>query len=279
VAVNIPDAGASEPRKSSAGLVVRLVESTGVRLLLSLLLWGWVALSSVVLSLLALVLLVPFNPWVDPRRRVLDFFNQLWGKGILRVLPGIPVEVVGRERLREHPGPFVFCPNHQSVADIPLLLAVLPPFKFIAKAPLFFIPLFGLQLRVTGHIMAARGEAGGAERVLAQAETWLRRGTSILVFPEGTRTPDGRVLRFGQGPFALAQHAGVPVVPISISGTRRIIPKGGFLYRFVGHVRVELHEPLRVEGDPKKAASRVRALVQETVERGQETSHPGPAEP
>ncbi|WP_158502456.1 1-acyl-sn-glycerol-3-phosphate acyltransferase [Vitiosangium sp. GDMCC 1.1324] len=239
-----------------------------MRLLLSVLVWTWIALWATVLVLLSVVLFIPFNPWTDPRRRVMDFMNRLWARGSFWAMPGIVIEVVGEERLREHPGPFVICSNHQSVADIPLMLAVLPPFKFIAKPPLFWVPILGLQLRLTGHIEAGRGEEGAAQRVLSRSMVWLQRGANILAFPEGTRSRDDRVLRFGQGPFALAQRAGVPVLPVSVSGTGEVIAKGRFLYRFVGRFRVEILEPVRVEGDPKAVASRVRSLIQEAVERG-----------
>lgn len=246
--------------------------NAGVRLLLSVLVWTWIALWATVLVLLSAVLFIPFNPWTDPRRRVMDSMNKLWARGSFWAMPGIEIEVVGRERLREHPGPFVICSNHQSVADIPLMLAVLPPFKFIAKPPLFWVPILGLQLRLTGHIEAGRGEVGAAERVLTRSMAWLRRGANILVFPEGTRSRDDRVLRFGQGPFTLAQRAGVPVLPVGVSGTGEVIAKGRFLYRFTGRFRVEILEPVWVEGEPKAVASRVRSLIQEAVDRGGSSS-------
>ncbi|HXN40435.1 MAG TPA: 1-acyl-sn-glycerol-3-phosphate acyltransferase [Myxococcaceae bacterium] len=239
---------------------------------LSILLWAWVGLSCALLSLIGLILFVPFNPWTDPRREMMEFISRLWGKGIAYVLRGIAIRVTGRENLSACPGPFVICSNHQSVADIPLLLAVLPPFKFIAKPALFWLPPLGLQLRISGYIPAAGGEPGGAERVLSQAQSWLRRGVHILVFPEGTRSRDGRILRFRQGAFALAQRAGVPVLPVAITGTRRVIPKGSFAFRFVGKVHVEILRPVGVDEDPKAVASRVRGLLQEAVSRSEHDS-------
>jgi 1-acyl-sn-glycerol-3-phosphate acyltransferase len=237
---------------------------------LSILLWAWVGLSGAVLSLMGLILFIPFNPWIDPRRKVMELISQLWGKGIIHVLRGIDYRVIGRENLSACPGPFVICSNHQSVADIPLLLTALPPFKFIAKPPLFWIPPLGLQLRIAGYIRAAGGEPGAAERVLSQAQSWLRRGLHILVFPEGTRSRDGNILRFRQGAFALAQRAGVPVLPVAITGSRKVIPKGSFLFDFIGHMHVEILPPVSVDEDPKAVAARVRGLLQETVTRSEQ---------
>ncbi len=243
----------------------RFLGSVVVRALGSTLIWSWIFIWGTVLSLAGLVLFLPFNPWVDPRRRMMERLNWLWGRGAFWSTPGLRVELVGAERLREHPGPYVICPNHQSVADIPLLLWLLPPLKAIAKAPVFWTPPIGLQMRLSGHIPAGRGEPGDAERVLERAQFWLSRGVHILVFPEGTRSPDERVMRFGQGPFVLAARAGVPVLPVAISGTGRVLSKGRFLYRLTGHLRVEVLEPVKVEGEPRAVASRVRARIMEAL--------------
>jgi 1-acyl-sn-glycerol-3-phosphate acyltransferase len=245
--------------------------NTGLgQVFLSILLWAWVGLSGALLSLIGLILFIPFNPWVDPRREMMEFISRLWGKGIIYALRGIDFRVIGRENLSACPGPFVICSNHQSVADIPLLLTALPPFKYIAKPVLFWIPPLGLQLRITGYIRAAGGEPGAAERVLSQAQSWLRRGLHILVFPEGTRSRDGDILRFRQGAFALAQRTGVPVLPVAITGTRKVIPKGSFLFNLVGHMHVEILRPVWVDEDPKAVAARVRGLLQETVTRSEQ---------
>jgi 1-acyl-sn-glycerol-3-phosphate acyltransferase len=235
-----------------------------------MLLWAWVGLSGALLSLIGLVLFIPFNPWTDPRRETMEFISRLWGKGIVYILRGIEIRVTGGENLSACRGPFVICSNHQSVADIPLLLAVLPPFKFIARPALFWMPPLGIQMRLTGYIQAAAGEEGAAERVLSEAKSWLRRGLHVLVFPEGTRSRNGDLLRFRQGAFALAQRADVPVLPVAITGTRRIIRKGALLFTFVGHAHVEVLRPVVVDEDPKAVASRVRGLLQEAVTRNEQ---------
>ncbi|MCI0569705.1 MAG: 1-acyl-sn-glycerol-3-phosphate acyltransferase [Myxococcaceae bacterium] len=239
----------------------------GVRVIGSLLFWSWVLLWGSVIAVLGLLLFVPFNPWTDPRLRVMGALTRLWGWGAFRMVPGFRVEVVGLERLGPGQGPYVLCPNHQSFADVPLLLMALPQFKFIAKTPLFWTPPLGLQMRLAGYVEASRGEAGGAERVLARSIAWLRRGVHVLVFPEGTRSPDGRVQRFGQGPFALAQRAGVPVVPVAVMGTRKLVPKGDFRFDFseAGNVRIEILEPIPPTGEARELASRARARIQEAV--------------
>jgi 1-acyl-sn-glycerol-3-phosphate acyltransferase len=241
------------------------METQAVRVLGSVVIWLWIGVWGTVLALAGLLLFLPFNPWVDPQRRMMERLNWLWGRGAFWSTPGVSVELVGGEWLKKHPGPYVICANHSSVAEIPLLLSLLPPLKTIAKPPLFWTPPIGLQMRLAGHIPAGRGGPGDAERVLERAKFWLGRGVHILVFPEGTRSPDGRVMRFGQGPFVLAAQAGVPVLPIAISGSHQVLPKGSYLYRLRGHLKVQVLEPVKVEGEPRAVASRVRARIMEAL--------------
>lgn len=247
-------------------LETSVVRPTLKQVTMSIAFWIWVAVSGTVLALIALLLFIPINPLVDRQRRVMDWFSHLWGKGIMTALPGVRFEVFGKDRLPNSDRPLVFCANHQSVADIPVLLSIFPSFKFVVKEPLFWVFPIGIQLRLCGYVPAPKDKPGGAEQVIERSARWLQRGSKILIFPEGTRSLDGRLLRFGQTAFVLAQRAGVPVVPIAISGTGRVIAKGRLLYNFTGRVRVEILEPLRVEGDPKAVASRVRALIQHAVD-------------
>ncbi len=119
-------------------------------------------------------------------------------------------------------GPLIFASNHESALDIWVLVEYLPRnVRFIAKRELFRIPVFGWYLRLGGHIPVDRGNHGQAVQSLRDAAAAVRAGTSLIVFPEGTRSRDGRVQPFKKGPFALAMEAGVPVVPVAVSGQRR----------------------------------------------------------
>jgi 1-acyl-sn-glycerol-3-phosphate acyltransferase len=267
MAIKIPRDQTIEPSRLGVPSRQRRRPTTMSQVLLSIAFWIWVALSGTILALLAVLLFIPFNPLIDRQRRVMDWISHLWGQGIMTALPGVRLEVLGKEYLRTWKEPFVFCANHQSVADIPVLLSIFPHFKFVVKESLFWLFPIGIQLRLCGYVPAAKDKPGTAERVLATSELWLQRGSSMFIFPEGTRSPDGRLLRFGQAAFVLAQRAGVPVVPVAVSGTGRVIAKGRLLYDFTGVVRVEILEPLRVEGDPKVVASRVRMLIQNAINR------------
>jgi 1-acyl-sn-glycerol-3-phosphate acyltransferase len=230
----------------------------------SYLLWLWVVVWGTCVALLGLLLFVPFNPLIDRQRRVMHFVSGLWGWGVLLyVRRFLPVDVYGLEKL-ERGGPFVLCPNHTSVADTITLLGVLPGFAFVVRKDVFFMPLIGWQLWLSGYVRATTSEDG--ESVLSGCQRWLERGVNVLMFPEGTRSTDGKVQRFRQGPFVLAQRAGVPVLPIAISGTQAVLPKGAFHYNLKGRVVVKLLDPIRVEGDVKAAAQAARAAVARAVD-------------
>jgi 1-acyl-sn-glycerol-3-phosphate acyltransferase len=121
-------------------------------------------------------------------------------------------------------------PNHQSNFDIPVLLGRIPiQFRWLAKAELFKIPIFGRGMRGCGYISIDRSNRKSAFHSLKEAARKIRDGVSVLVFPEGTRSTDGKIIPFKKGGFVLAVDAGVPIVPIVISGTHTVMPKGRLL--------------------------------------------------
>ena len=126
------------------------------------------------------------------------------------------------------PEPYVYCSNHQSVLDILVLGAVLPgDYKWAAKRSLMRIPFLGWHLTLAGHVpVDRRSGSRGAAEVIARFEATLRRGKPLLVFPEGTRSEDGIVRPFKNGGFYAAVRAGVPVVPVAIEGTHKLMKKG-----------------------------------------------------
>jgi 1-acyl-sn-glycerol-3-phosphate acyltransferase len=232
----------------------------------SLFLWVWVGVWGTIVATVTLIAFIPFNPLVDPKRRVILYLSGLWGWGVLvYVRRFLPVDIYGLEKL-ETGGPYVLCPNHNSVADTITFLGVLPNFVFVVRKDVFFMPMIGMQLWLSGYVRAI--ESDGGKSVLSGCMKWLQRGVSVLTFPEGTRSPDGRVLRFRQGPFLIAKQAGVPVVPIAVMGTREIIPKGRSSYilqRPGQRVIVKVLDPFKVE-DTKAAAQRARAAVQQALD-------------
>ena len=142
------------------------------------------------------------------------WFARLWARLAL-ALSGSCVTLHGSENLP--PGPVIFMSNHQSNFDILALLVTMPRhIHWIAKKELFDIPVFGLSMRRGGYIPLDRGDGRKAMRSMDDAARMIRNGRSVVMFPEGTRSPDGRLLPFKRGGFILARKAGVPVVPVTI---------------------------------------------------------------
>ena len=180
----------------------------------------WVLLATIVLgcTIIVMAFLIQKPNWFHQIAR-------LWAKSILWV-SWVKVEVQGLENLPKD-GPCILMPIHQSNFDIPVLLGRLPvQFRWLAKAELFKIPIFGRGMRGCGYISIDRSNRKSAFRSLADAAQKIRNGTSVLIFPEGTRSRDGEIGAFKKGGFVLTVDAGVPVVPIIIYGTRAIMPKG-----------------------------------------------------
>jgi 1-acyl-sn-glycerol-3-phosphate acyltransferase len=174
-------------------------------------------------------------------------------------LAGVQVRVEGLERL-DPAHTYVFTPNHQSVIDIPLMVVYLGRNPaFLAKKELFKIPIFSYGIRQMGVVPVDRSNSTAAIESARRATDKLQSAKSYVVYPEGTRSPDGRLLPFKKGAFLMAVEAGVPVVPVTISGSFRVMPKGKV--RVVpGTIRVTIHEPINTEGYS-------RANVSELVDR------------
>jgi 1-acyl-sn-glycerol-3-phosphate acyltransferase len=190
------------------------------------------------------------------------WLSREWSSWLLRLFR---VEVVTRgvEHLPE--GAAVYAANHSSTLDILVVLAHLPrAVRIIFKRSLGYIPLLGWSMALAGHIPIDRSNPFRARRSLDLARERIRGGTSVLVFPEGTRSRDGRVHHFKRGSFSLAIEAGAPVVPLSLAGVKALVPAGMFSLR-PGRVTLRVHPAIsvtgRAPGDAHVLAEEARAIV------------------
>jgi 1-acyl-sn-glycerol-3-phosphate acyltransferase len=197
---------------------------------------------------------------LDPRRLLVLSITRGWARLIL-LCAGVRVEVQGREHVPA--GPAVYAANHVSALDIPLLFAHLPvDFRIIHKRSLYWAPVVGAYLYFGHHIGVDRKNAFRAKRSLKLAADRIRGGMSVAVFPEGTRSPDGRLQVFKRGTFVLAQDAGVPVVPVSLRGVKDIVPAGLVSVRR-GRVVIRLHPAVSTAGRaPEAVAEEVHAAIE-----------------
>jgi 1-acyl-sn-glycerol-3-phosphate acyltransferase len=206
---------------------------------------------------------------VDSRGYVAHACARLWARLIL-VTTGVTVRGEGLDRVQPG-GSYVFVSNHQSHYDTAVLFATLPhQLRIIAKESLGSFPFLGWHLRRTGHILVDRRRPDRAA-IFGWADRLLAQGLSLIVYPEGTRSRDGRVQRFKAGSFQIALQSGLPIVPVSIVGTREIMRKGELAAR-PGVVRLVMHEPIDTRSlagvDPREFGERVRQIIAPAVEAG-----------
>ena len=215
----------------------------------------------------AAFILFPFaliGALVDRSGNAVHHVAVLWLRLIL-ALAGIRVELSGPENIPE--GPVVFAANHIGTFDIPVVQANLPKqFRWVAKKSLFSIPIVGWAMTLGKYVPIDMENARAAVRSIKAASEKIRSGTSVFIFPEGTRNTTDEMLPFKRGGFMLALKSGAPVVPISIAGTRNIMKIGGFVIH-PNNATVVIGRPIPTEGLDEQA---VMKLVREAIEEGVE---------
>lgn len=202
---------------------------------------------------------------------------RAWSRLIL-LTTGVRVRVEGLERL-DLSRSYVLASNHQSIYDIPVLFATLPlQLRIVSKDSLGRFPFLGWHLRRTGHLLVDRRNPG--PDIVAKMRRLVDEAHSLIVFPEGTRSVDGTVGRFKKGSFLVAIDAGLPVVPVSVSGSRHVMRKGRLMV-CPGKVRLVVHDPIPTAGvdrdDVIALADRVREVVAGAVEAAADPAAAGGA--
>ena len=194
---------------------------------------------------------------------ILHNLGRSWAR-ILFFCARVRIEVHGQEHIPKGI-PVVFASNHQSQFDIPALYLALPvQFRFVVKQELFKIPLFGQAMRRAGYVPIDRSGGKRAIKSLRDAVRRIQSGTSVVVFPEGTRSPDGTLLPFKSGALLIASKACVPIVPIGIWGTYKVLPKGSLWVR-PGNVVVTIGAPVDTRSFTGPGAK--EGLVEEVRDR------------
>ncbi len=192
--------------------------------------------------------------------------GSLWSRIILG-LAGVKVETTGLENIPSK-GPVIIASNHKGVFDIPVLQGYLPlQFRWVAKKELFRIPVIGWSMHLAGYIPIDRSRAGKAYRSIEAAAEKIRSGTSVLIFPEGTRNPGRGLLGFKRGGFLLAHRSGVPILPVAINGTADIMRRGSLLIR-PARVRLSVGSPIDTQGlEEQELRKKTREAIETELSR------------
>lgn len=218
----------------------------------------WTMLNSI-----GVMLVAPFSA-----RKASRWFGRLWGRGLLYLVPA-KVRVVGQQHLDGQQS-YVVVSNHMSLMDIPVLYGWLDlDIIWVMKKELRKVPFLGFACAMLGHVFLDRSSRQAAIQQLRQVKGELLPGTSILVFPEGTRSRDGKLKSFKVGAFLMAKDLDIPILPISIVGSDNILPPDGTGLR-PGSAEMKLHPPINLaevrDSSPAQLRDRARQIIAAALE-------------
>jgi len=234
-----------------------------MRALLSTLFWAFLVTSSFALYPLAVAIWAATRPF-DPRLRALHLFTCFWASLYTWANPAWPVRIEGREKIRRDEA-YVMVANHQSLLDILVLFRLFVHFKWVSKIENFRIPLIGSNMRLNGYIALRRGARSSVVQMLTRCRETLAAGSSVMLFPEGTRSPDGRLRAFKPGAFVLAKTTGRPILPIVVDGTASALPKRGFVLQGRHRIRVRVLDEIPAESFASESAEELALRVQALI--------------
>jgi len=207
----------------------------------SLLFWVFLALSSVLLFPVAVAIWLVTLPF-DRRKVLLHRFTCFWASLYTWLNPAWNVRIENRDKLT--PEATIFVANHLSLLDILVLFRLFHHFKWVSKIENFRVPFIGWNMALNRYIKLKRGDRASVVQMMRECEQTLGEGNSIMMFPEGTRSPSGRMRRFRTGAFELAKKTGCPIQPLVIRGTGDALPKRGLVLRGRHPISITILDPI-----------------------------------
>jgi 1-acyl-sn-glycerol-3-phosphate acyltransferase len=218
----------------------------------------WVVLTTAFFSVIAII--------ASLFSRTGDFVHliaRIWARSIL-MASRVHVRVDGLSNI-EPDKSYIYMANHQSNFDIPVLLGYLPvQFRWLAKAELFKIPMFGRAMLGAGYVKIDRFNQQSAFESISEAAQKMKNGVSVMIFPEGTRSKDGRIRPFKKGGFVMAVDSGVPIVPVIIRGTWPIMAKSSLRINR-GDVEMEIAGPIDTIGYSRETKEELMDAVRSVI--------------
>ncbi|MCE9499700.1 MAG: 1-acyl-sn-glycerol-3-phosphate acyltransferase [Leptospira sp.] len=229
--------------------------------------WGLVAVIAFLFFPIAFaiwVLTVPF----DKRRRILHLFTSFWGSFYVWINPLWKYSVTGREKIK--PGQaYVLVANHQSAIDIFVLYTLFKHFKWVSKIENFKIPIIGWNMSMNRYIKLKRGDLRSNLSMMRECERNLNAGSSLMIFPEGTRSLDGNLRPFRDGAFELARKSRCSIIPILISGTGKALPAKGIMLTGRRSFQIQILDEVPYDEvifkDTKKNCENVRTIMEKKL--------------
>ncbi len=230
---------------------------------LSILFWLFLGVTSIALFPIAVVIWAVTLPF-DRRKVLLHRFTCFWASLYTWFNPAWPVAIEGREHIDPRET-YVMVANHLSLLDILVLFRLFNHYKWISKIENFRIPFIGWNMRLNGYVELRRGDRESVLQMLETSRGVLESGSSIMMFPEGTRSPTGEMRDFKPGAFQLAIECKRPLLPIALQGTADALPKRGFVLQGRHPISVTVLPPIAPEAfagqTPEALAAETRALL------------------
>ena len=231
--------------------------------LLSTVFWVFLTLSSIALFPVAVLVWAVTLPF-DRRKVVLHRFTCFWASLYTWLNPAWPVKIVGREKIDPREA-YVMVANHLSLLDILVLFRLFTHFKWVSKIENFRVPCIGWNMRLNDYIPLVRGDRASVVEMMRRCERALAQGNSIMMFPEGTRSPSGRLRSFKTGAFELALKAKRPILPLVVTGTSDALPKRGFVLQGRHPIEVTVLDPIPWSEIAGQSAETLAESVHDTI--------------
>jgi 1-acyl-sn-glycerol-3-phosphate acyltransferase len=195
----------------------------------------------------------------DPLRRAVHSFSCYWGYSYFQINPFWRLHYEGVENIKRDRH-YVLIANHQSLADILVCYGLHRQYKWISKESIVKVPFIGWNMLLNQYIFLKRGDMKSIKEMMQDCKYWLNKGSSVMIFPEGTRSEDGKLQSFRDGAFRLSLDCNVELIPIVIDGTWDLLPKGGKALCFKKDVKIKVLPPIS-PADYKGASGKMRADV------------------
>ncbi len=232
----------------------------------------FVGVTSVIFFLIAVLIRILTWPF-DRRQVVLQQLTCFWAALYTWIIPAWRIKIEGREHLPRK-APHVVVSNHQSLLDILVIFNLFFHFKFVSKIEIFKIPLIGWNMYLNKYIRLTRGDRKSVAQMLKDCKSALAGGSSVLIFPEGTRSPDGRIRAFKPGAFIVAHEMKAPISPVVIAGTNSALPKYSMNFHGRHDIRIRVLPAIAYESFAHLPVEDTAEMVRDIIIKAHEELRP-----
>ncbi len=201
----------------------------------------------------------------DKKHLILHYYSCFWGSSFIWTNPMWRVKINRRDRIKKGNN-YILVSNHQSMFDICLLYRLFKPFKWVSKSENFLLPVIGWNLRMNKYIKIERESRKSIMKMMRDCEKAISEGSSIMMFPEGTRTLDGELRQFKTGAFMLALKTKTPIIPIVIDGSIKVLPKKGFILSPNRNIKLNVLDEIPVEEIENMEVNDLTRMTREMME-------------